>query len=145
MDDECFICLEEGDPRIRLRMTECGCSPMVHSECLLEWYTGKGANGRDICPVCRTSGCIQGIGSIIEQTADSGGSYQALPDTAPAYPPHITIPVAPLDDTSSRAVEDENRANQRRQQHGAAVCILIALVILFVCMFLRLEDDWDSN
>lgn len=142
--DECFICLygdeEVGKGRMMtLNMTHCGCSPRVHSTCLVEWYTGTGADGRDICPVCRTRGRIQGIAEILQRVVLSGPSdisltdhqdrYHRLPDTENVPPP--PQPPPPQGETAEQ--QERTVAQQRRNQQTIGVMIIVlVLVIMFV-------------
>ena len=153
-DSECFICLY-GDEEvgkgniISLKMTRCGCSPYVHSVCLVEWYTGTGADGRDICPVCRTRGRIQGIAEILQRVVLSGDSstslieqpdrYHFLPDTEhislpqPPQPPQPQPPQPqPQPQLPQMGPEDEQRRN--REKVGVMFVILI-LIVMFVYAF----------
>lgn len=140
-DNECFICLF-GDEEvgkggiISIKMTHCGCSPCVHSACLVEWYTGAGADGRDICPVCRTRGRIQGIAEIIQRVVLSGASsssislpaterYHVLPDTD-NVPREQPQPAAP-----AQLAGDNLEEQRRNQQKVGVMLVILILMIMF--------------
>ena len=130
--EECFICLcgdeEVGKGElVSLTMINCGCSPHVHSACLIEWYTGAGADGRDICPVCRTSGRIQGISEMIRgfilPESNSHGATTSVPEDQERYQ---IIPNARPDNES---IEREG-LNQKQ-----FVGFMIILILLFVFIY----------
>lgn len=143
-------------------MTHCGCSPTVHSLCLAEWYTGTGADGRDICPCCRTNGRIRGIGEILQRIAFSRSSenveasavtltpmemteYQTLASTEPAAAVTVAPAAAPVirqqrsernDATNGPPQEDEQARNQRKL---AAFCLSIILILVFIYGIMNLQ------
>ena len=152
MDDtnECFICLC-GDEEvgkggvIKLKMTRCGCFPYVHSLCLAEWYTGTGANGRDVCPFCRTSGHIHGISEILQRIALSGHRIHENTSTDVSTTPQRDVtehyqslrstetPNTVVYDThrqSHHVSEEEDQYTRTQRSVGAMFLILCMVLVL---------------
>ena len=145
---ECFICMcDDEDEKTTLHMTNCGCSPVVHTVCLLEWYTGGGADGRDICPVCRTEGRIADLPSLMQRfvtmpTSDT--PYYQVPDT----PDDVRVVIQPtttvVNDTQrgtsgqasnqsmEQAVERERLLEKRRKQAMAGIILFIMFIVLLI-------------
>lgn len=133
LSDECFICMNVYDPEnglgdlFQLKVSgECKCSPFVHEACIVQWYTGDGGKGRDICPVCRSSGSIQNIRHLILRIPPPP-SQQPLLAAAPRL--------------------RENRTIDNQRYH--IFCQRIFLFSLALCFFFfiwfSLSYDWNNK
>ena len=52
----CMICLDSNE-EVSSFTFECGCRADLHTTCLAKWHLER----KDVCPVCRTCWCCQGV------------------------------------------------------------------------------------